>query len=253
MSDNLAITPGAGATIAADDVAGVLYQRIKLGLGADGAATDALGGAGAVAAGVQRVTLASDDPVVVGVGAVSSSPSQFTLADRIRQANRLIVASFSTLTRPANQTAYTANDSISDSVTAASVSPLSATLSAYNDDPITLERLRIATTDTGLQSKGIRAFFYNSNPTSSSGVGAGDNAGFSNKQAGFIGSMSGTFRAFSDGAVAILSPDEGSRIATTPGAGAKTIWVQYQTLSDFTPSANSTTLIGTVEGFQGGA
>lgn len=40
MVDNVAITPGSGASIAADDVGGVLYQRIKPAYGADGAATD---------------------------------------------------------------------------------------------------------------------------------------------------------------------------------------------------------------------
>src|SRR5512133_1698421 len=40
MADNLAVTPGAGATVAADDIGGVLYQRVKVGLGADGTATD---------------------------------------------------------------------------------------------------------------------------------------------------------------------------------------------------------------------
>ena len=46
MADNVAITPGAGATIATDDVAGVQYQRAKLAFGADGAATDVNTGAG---------------------------------------------------------------------------------------------------------------------------------------------------------------------------------------------------------------
>jgi hypothetical protein len=45
----------------------VKHQRVKVSLGADGSATDALGGAGAVAAGVQRMTLASDDPAVVAL------------------------------------------------------------------------------------------------------------------------------------------------------------------------------------------
>ena len=36
MSDNIAVTPGSGATAAADDVNGVLYQRVKLTLGGDG-------------------------------------------------------------------------------------------------------------------------------------------------------------------------------------------------------------------------
>ena len=41
MSDNIGYTPGTGATIAADNVGGVLHQRVKLTHGADGTATDA--------------------------------------------------------------------------------------------------------------------------------------------------------------------------------------------------------------------
>jgi len=40
MADNVGYTPGSGATIAADDVGGVLYQRIKLATGGDGQAVD---------------------------------------------------------------------------------------------------------------------------------------------------------------------------------------------------------------------
>jgi hypothetical protein len=40
MADNVAITPGTGATVAADDIGGVLHQRVKISQGADGSATD---------------------------------------------------------------------------------------------------------------------------------------------------------------------------------------------------------------------
>lgn len=40
MADNIAITPGAGATVATDDIGGVQYQRVKTTFGADGTATD---------------------------------------------------------------------------------------------------------------------------------------------------------------------------------------------------------------------
>lgn len=45
MADNVAITPGTGATVAADDVGGlgILWQRMKLGLGPDGSALDLTG------------------------------------------------------------------------------------------------------------------------------------------------------------------------------------------------------------------
>lgn len=43
MADNVGYTPGSGATIAADDIAGILHQRVKLSLGADGTAADCPG------------------------------------------------------------------------------------------------------------------------------------------------------------------------------------------------------------------
>lgn len=41
MADDLSVTPGTGATIAADDISGKLHQRVKLTWGVDGAAVDA--------------------------------------------------------------------------------------------------------------------------------------------------------------------------------------------------------------------
>jgi hypothetical protein len=40
MSNNVGYTPGAGATIAADEIDGVLHQRVKLGIGEEGIAED---------------------------------------------------------------------------------------------------------------------------------------------------------------------------------------------------------------------
>lgn len=40
MPDNVGYTPGTGATVAADDIGGVLYQRVKIGIGDDGTAVD---------------------------------------------------------------------------------------------------------------------------------------------------------------------------------------------------------------------
>ena len=64
MADNFNFTEGSGAVGAADDVSNVLYPRVKLDIGTDGVGTPVVGGTGAVAAGVPRVTLASDDPAV---------------------------------------------------------------------------------------------------------------------------------------------------------------------------------------------
>jgi hypothetical protein len=67
MADNIAITAGTGTTIAADDIGGVLHQRVKISQGADGAATDVS------SAAPLEVTLANTaanaTPVVVDLGA----------------------------------------------------------------------------------------------------------------------------------------------------------------------------------------
>jgi len=71
MADNVTADAGSGgAVLAADDISSVFYPRGKLSLGPDGTANDALAGAGAVGVGVQRVTLASDDPAVVDLAAI---------------------------------------------------------------------------------------------------------------------------------------------------------------------------------------
>ncbi len=72
MADNIAITAGSGTTIATDDISSVHYQRVKVSLGADGTANDLNVGAGAVATGTPRVTLASDDPAVASLAVLDN-------------------------------------------------------------------------------------------------------------------------------------------------------------------------------------
>lgn len=176
-------------------------------------------------------------------------------------ADRMISVLGTTLTRPANTTAYSANDSISDNATAGSVTALPVTVSDLNDAPVALAEIELDTNDTGLAA-GVQVdiFVYNSDPTANSGVGGGDNAAFSNKKTGFRARFRGTFTAFSDGGKATCRPVDGDNnclpIAVIyPATGAKTIWVQYKVISSagFTPSANSTTITPRVKGFQGRA
>src|SRR5262249_23777107 len=144
-----------------------------------------------------QATMANSAPVVI------ASNQSWTKG----LSNLAFSAAFTTLTRPANTTAYAALDSISDNGTAGSVTALSATLSDTNDDPIFISEILIPPTDTGLAGKRIRAYLFNSDPTASSGVGAGDNAAYSQKKAGYIGSFSGILEAgFSDGTVGRLVP-----------------------------------------------
>lgn len=173
--------------------------------------------------------------------------------------NKAFAAAFTTLTRPANTTAYAAGDSISDNATAGSVTALSATVSDVNDDPIFISDILVTSTDTGLAGKKLRAYLFNSDPTASSGVGAGDNTAYSQKKAGYIGSFMGWMETgFSDGTVGRLVPafnetnntQAGGFVVAKPTSGAKTLYIQFQAVEAFTPSANSTTLIATARGWQ---
>ncbi len=139
MADDVAITAGSGTTVATDEIAGRHFQRVKLTIGADGTATDVSAGAGAVGAGVPRVTLASDDPGVAhlatiasavgvapstGAGVNGSGVQRVTVAtdDALTVAAQAIQATGKTcttaVTRPADTTAYATNDCWSDSTSA---------------------------------------------------------------------------------------------------------------------------------------
>lgn len=82
MADDITLNSGSGGdTIAADDVAGVKYPIQKTAFGALDSVTLAASGAGAVSAGVQRMTLASDDPAVALLGTMDADTS--TLAGAV--------------------------------------------------------------------------------------------------------------------------------------------------------------------------
>lgn len=157
------------------------------------------------------------------------------------------------LTRPANMTPYAVNDSVSNNATAASVTALSTgDLAFANDYPVELTDILLTSTDTGpgTASAIFRLHLFNSDPTASSGVVGGDNAAWSNKQAGWIGAYSGIMRPFSDGSRGILLPEEGILRSLKPVLGAKNFYWQLQTLTIFTSSANSTTFTPTFKGLQ---
>src|SRR4051794_205729 len=66
MADNIAVTPGAGATVAANLAGGALYQRVKIGVGvADVVPTDLAFGAAAAASSLP-VTQSTEDVARVG-------------------------------------------------------------------------------------------------------------------------------------------------------------------------------------------
>lgn len=66
MADNIGYTPGTGAIVAADEIGGVLHQRVKLGVGADGVAVD----------------VSADNPMPVELLGISQDDPLAVIADR---------------------------------------------------------------------------------------------------------------------------------------------------------------------------
>jgi hypothetical protein len=77
MADNVNYTPGVGKVIAADDVGGVLHERVKISLGADGEAQD-LDSGQQLAANSLPVVIASNQPAIP-VGSAIATVAQYTL------------------------------------------------------------------------------------------------------------------------------------------------------------------------------
>jgi hypothetical protein len=202
-----------------------------------------------------------DEAGVELFGRVTASPAANTISDRLKRGRfKPWRALGSTVTRPANTTVYTGivgttsthGDAVSNNATAASVTPITFTFTDTADDPCAIRRCVIDSTDTGLAGNMLRLFLFQTDPTATSGVTGGDNATFSIKKGTFLGTLSGTLRTFTDGSAGVLIPDE-TEIIALPGSGLQTCFGLFSTPTGFTPSANSTTIIPTLEGYQGRA
>lgn len=81
MADNVAITAGTGTSIATDDVGGAQWQRVKVGAGADGSASDV--GGRAVDAGAALFVEARQKVVRLAVTPTVSTSPAYTAKDSV--------------------------------------------------------------------------------------------------------------------------------------------------------------------------
>lgn len=115
MADNITL-PGTGAVVAADEINGTVYQRVKLALGADGAAADLAPGQGLMAASVP-VTIASnqsDVPITLDgeTVAVTDNNGSLTVDGEVTISAPDIVV---TVTPTLDTSAYASGDLLFDS------------------------------------------------------------------------------------------------------------------------------------------
>ena len=156
------------------------------------------------------------------------------------------------LTRPNNTTTYAGGDSISNDPTAANVTPLTVSVTTINDEPVNITQIVLDSTDTGFAAATIRLHLFSSDPTASSGVGAGDNSPWTQKRGDWMGSLSGSLIGFSDGAKGLLYPDGPPVIIAPVESGGVRLWWQLQLLGvSPVPSAGQTTFRPTFKGYRG--
>ena len=130
---------------------------------------------------------------------------------------------YSRFTRPADTTAYTANDAVANNTTAGSVTPLSFGM-AFNHGAIT--QVRVRKTDQSVSTPTIRVWLYAASPT----PGAGDNAAFAHPIAESLN--------FVD--VSVVNAGSDDAAGWTPcyrPYSAGTVYALLQAITAFTPAS----------------
>lgn len=201
MADNITINSGAGGpVVAADDISSVFYQRVKLSVGADGSATD----------------VSSAAPLPVG-GSIVRSATEFT--------------------RPANTTAYTAGDVVSNSTSATTLIDLANAVRA-NGASGYIVRVAVTADQKSITPR-LRVHFYNaSNPTVSV-----DNAAHQDKyadvakQLGYVDLPAMITGTDTTNSTMSYSVNDTVRLPVVAGGATTSLYATLETLDAFTPAS----------------
>lgn len=145
----------------------------------------------------------------------------------------------STLTRPADTSAYAQNDLIANNTTAGSVVVPSLTAMSTSGGSALLRRVRLYTSATsGMGSATFKIEFWTAPPTFTNG----DNGAYAvaTGAANWLGSASiATMTQVADGAYGVGMPDVGSDIDFKLATGGTIYWT-LQVTAGFTPTSGQT-------------
>lgn len=188
-------------------------------------------------AGTQRVVLATDQPTMTNAQPVTPQATESYLGFVGGKAT-IVSANF---TRPADTTAYASGDLIANSTTAASVTPMSFTVSRINDASGMIRRAKLKKSTTTTTNATFRIHLYQNDPSASTGITNGDNGAWSTKEAGWLGDFdcdmtsSTSGRAFSDAADCQCAPAVGTDINFIPKSGSQLIYALLEARAAYTP------------------
>lgn len=209
MADNVTITSGAGTTIATDNIAGVNWQRVKVGIGDDGVAAD--------------VSQANPMPV----------------------AGSIVVATAS-FSRPADTNVYAIGDAMLDATSAATVNAnvtagaagiMRLHVGRSTDKTGMVRRLRLKTNDTAFANATVRVHMFKDRPT----VTNGDNGAFLTTESNYVGYSDIVLdRHFSDAEKGFGIPQIGSEWNFEPTSGQDYIHAILETRTVVVPGSAKT-------------
>lgn len=144
------------------------------------------------------------------------------------------VVTGTTITRPADTTAYAAGDIVASSTTAATVNaaPTTAAVAKAVDQEFTLLKCRLRKTGTSLTSAIFRVHCHSAAIT----VTNGDNGAWLTTESSYIGSFDVTCEvAFSNAAMGVGVPMRGSSINGLPASGTQNIHFTIEARAAYTP------------------
>lgn len=148
----------------------------------------------------------------------------------------------SSVTRPADTTAYASGDLAANSTTAASVTSMSFSIGTVNGGGFSVRRARIKKSGTSTTNASFRLHLFTVDPASlASGIANGDNGAFSTKGvSGYLGAFDVTVgQAFVDGAAGIGAPisGAGTEVNGECGSTSQTIYGLLEVRGAYTPAS----------------
>lgn len=134
-----------------------------------------------------------------------------------------------TFTRPADTTAYTANDLVANSVTAGSVVPMSFTIPVPG---ISLERVQVSANSSTNTNAKFNLQLYSSSPTATNG----DNGAWLTTSSNWLGTVAidCTVSAFSD---KLTGMGYANTVDTPVSLGSGTVYGLLQATAAYTPTS----------------
>ena len=200
MADNVAITSGVGTSIAADDISGVMWQRVKVGIGADGTAGD----------------VSSTNPMPVS-GSVVRVDTEFT--------------------RPANTTAYSVGDVVSNSTSATTPIDLASAVRANGGSGYVVA-VRLFTDKKSI-TPAFRVHFFNASTATLSVDNAAMQLRYADlgKYLGYVDLVAMQTGKDTTNSTMSFTANSAVRLPVVAGGSTRSIYAVLETLTNFTPAS----------------